>query len=110
MSESTASSDSAKVSTSTSASTSASKPVAKSANKPINKLFDALKRKSDDELKEQLVSLRRDRFNLRFRQAQGQLEAPHHLRLARREIARIKTLQQQKIRAKNKSEEGSRHA
>ncbi len=68
--------------------------------KPINKHFDALKRKSDDELREQLISLRRERFNLRFRQAQGQLEAPHNLRLARREIARIKTLQRQKIRAK----------
>ena len=71
--------------------------------KPINKKFDALKRKSDDELREQLVSLRRERFNLRFRQAQGQLEAPHNLRLARREIARIKTLQQQKIKAKKNS-------
>ena len=110
MSESSSSSGKDKASVSVSVSASADKAVAKRADKPINKLFDALKRKSDDELKEQLVSLRRDRFNLRFRQAQGQLEAPHHLRLARREIARIKTLQQQKIKAKNKSKEGLRHA
>ncbi len=66
----------------------------------VNKLFDALKRKSDDELKEQIITLRREKFNLRFRQAQGQLEAPHTLRKARREIARIKTLQNQKLNAR----------
>ena len=57
-----------------------------------NRLFLDLKRKSADELKEQLVALRREGFNLRFRQAQGQLEAPHAVRVARRQIARIKTL------------------
>ncbi len=57
-----------------------------------NRLFDELKRKSADELKEQLIALRREGFNLRFRQAQGQLEAPHAVRVARRQIARIKTL------------------
>ncbi len=57
-----------------------------------NRLFLELKRKSADELKEQLVALRREGFNLRFRQAQGQLEASHAVRVARRQIARIKTL------------------
>ncbi len=57
-----------------------------------NRLFLDLKRKSADELKEQLIALRREGFNLRFRQAQGQLEASHAVRVARRQIARIKTL------------------
>ncbi len=58
----------------------------------VNRLFDALKRKTASELKEQLIALRREGFNLRFRQAQGQLEASHAVRVARRQIARIKTL------------------
>ena len=68
------------------------KTVAKVAKQGGNKLFEDLKRKSADELKEQLIALRRERFNLRFRQAQGQLEASHVVRIARRQIARIKTL------------------
>ena len=66
-----------------------------------NKMFDELKRKSADELKEQLIALRREGFNLRFRQAQGQLEASHVVRVARRQIARIKTLMAQRDLTKN---------
>ncbi len=68
-----------------------------------NRRFDDLKRKSDDELKEQLTTLRREKFNLRFRQAQGQLEAPHVVRVARRQIARIKTLLAQRDLTSNRA-------
>jgi len=48
--------------------------------------------KSDDELKEQLLGLRKEAFNLRFRAASGQLENTAHVRQVRRDIARIKTV------------------
>ena len=48
--------------------------------------------KSDDELKEQLLDLRKEAFNLRFRTASGQLENTAQVRQVRRDIARIKTV------------------
>lgn len=48
--------------------------------------------KSDDELKEQLLDLRKEAFNLRFRKASGQLENTAQVRQVRRDIARIKTV------------------
>ena len=51
-----------------------------------------LKGKSRDELKEQLMTLRREQFNLRFQQASGQLEKSSRFREVRRDIARIKTV------------------
>ncbi len=49
--------------------------------------------KSDDELKEQLVALRKESFNLRFQASSGQLENTARFRHVRRDIARIKTIQ-----------------
>ena len=51
-----------------------------------------LKVKSTDELKEQLIGLRKESFNLRFQKASGQLENTAQVRRVRREIARIKTI------------------
>ena len=48
--------------------------------------------KSDDELKEDLLGLRKEAFNLRFQAASGQLENTSQVRLVRRDIARIKTI------------------
>jgi len=48
--------------------------------------------KSDDELKEQLLDLRKEAFNMRFRAASGQLENTAQVRRVRRDIARIKTV------------------
>ncbi len=48
--------------------------------------------KTDDELKEQLLGLRREAFNLRFQAASGQLENTARRRQVRRDIARIKTI------------------
>ncbi len=48
--------------------------------------------KSDDELKEQLLDLRKEAFNLRFQTASGQLENTARVRVVRRDIARIKTI------------------
>ena len=51
-----------------------------------------LKTKTDDELKESLVGLRKEKFNLRFQKASGQLEKTARVRQVRRDIARIKTI------------------
>jgi len=48
--------------------------------------------KSDDELKESLLNLRKEAFNMRFRRASGQLENTAQVRHVRRDIARIKTV------------------
>ena len=48
--------------------------------------------KTDDELTEQLDTLGRESFNLRFQRANGQLENNSRVRQVRRDIARIKTV------------------
>ncbi len=51
---------------------------------------------SDDQLSEQLGNLKREQFNLRFQAATNQLERPARIREVRRDIARIKTLQNER--------------
>ncbi len=51
-----------------------------------------LRQKSDDELKKQILDLRKEQFNLRFQAASGQLDNTAQMRVIRRNIARIKTL------------------
>ena len=51
-----------------------------------------LRGKTPDELKESLMNLRKEQFNLRFQAASGQLENTARVRQVRRGIARIKTL------------------
>ncbi|HEX4184529.1 MAG TPA: 50S ribosomal protein L29 [Stellaceae bacterium] len=48
--------------------------------------------RTDDELSEQLDTLGRESFNLRFQRANGQLENTSRVRQVRRDIARIKTV------------------
>ena len=48
--------------------------------------------KTDDELKEQLIELRKEAFNLRFQAASGQLENTARVRQVRRDISRTKTI------------------
>jgi len=49
--------------------------------------------KTADELKQQLLDLKKTQFNLRFQKATGQLENTAQVGKARRDIARIKTAQ-----------------
>ena len=51
-----------------------------------------LRQKSDDELKDELQSLKREQLNLRFQKASGQLEATSRVAVVRKDIARIKTV------------------
>jgi large subunit ribosomal protein L29 len=48
--------------------------------------------KTADELKDQLVDLKKEQFNLRFQRATQQLEKPARVKEVRRDIARIKTI------------------
>ncbi len=62
-------------------------------------VIDDLKVKTDDQLQQQLLDLKREAFNLRFQAATNQLEKPSRVREVRRTIARIKTLQTERARA-----------
>ena len=55
--------------------------------------FGDLQRMSADQLQDELLSLKKEQFNLRFQRATGQLENTSRVRVVRRDIARIKTLQ-----------------
>ncbi|MCB1413201.1 MAG: 50S ribosomal protein L29 [Xanthobacteraceae bacterium] len=57
---------------------------------------------SEDQMSDAIANLKKERFNLRFQRATGQLENTSRLREARREIARIKTVAAQKRAAKTK--------
>ncbi|MBL1405348.1 MAG: 50S ribosomal protein L29 [Hyphomicrobiales bacterium] len=59
--------------------------------------------KTIDELKDELVSLKKEQFNLRFQQATGQLENTVRMRQVRRDIARIQTVAAEKQAAEAKA-------
>jgi large subunit ribosomal protein L29 len=52
-----------------------------------------LRQLSADQLKDKLLDLKKEQFNMRFQQATGQLEKTARIKDIRRAIARIKTLQ-----------------
>ncbi len=56
---------------------------------------------SEDQMEDAVLNLKKERFNLRFQRATGQLENTSRMKEARRDIARIKTIAAQK-RAKKK--------
>ena len=56
---------------------------------------------SPDQRDDAVLDLKKERFNLRFQRATGQLENTSRLREARRDIARVKTIAAQQ-RAKKK--------
>ena len=58
---------------------------------------------SDDQLSDQVDALGKELFNLRFQRASGQLENTTRVRQARREIARIKTIQGERKRSQGAS-------
>jgi len=51
---------------------------------------------TDAEIKEQLKSLRKELFNLRFQFATHQLNNPARIRLVRRDIARLLTIRRER--------------
>jgi large subunit ribosomal protein L29 len=71
-----------------------------------------LRTRTPDELAEQLETLGKEIFNLRFQRASGQLENTARVRQARREIARIKTIlgERQRHTAQGTAPQGASHA
>ncbi len=58
-----------------------------------------LREKSVEELQAELLELRKEQFNLRMQKATAQTEQTHTLRNVRRDIARVKTVLNQKAKA-----------
>jgi len=58
-----------------------------------------LREKSSDDLQEQLVGLMKDQFTYRMQKSTGQLTQTHLLKEVSRDIARVKTVLNEKTRA-----------
>ena len=57
---------------------------------------DDIRAMTPDQMDDAILNLKKERFNLRFQRATGQLENTSRLKEARRDIARIKTIAAQK--------------
>jgi len=62
-----------------------------------------LRAKSADELKEELVALRKEEFNLRMQRGTGQLSNTARFKQIRRDVARIKTILNEQAKSAVKS-------
>ena len=56
-----------------------------------------LRNKNEAELREELTGLLREQFNLRMQNATGQLDKNHRLKTVRRDIARVKTVLNERV-------------
>ncbi|CAG4916287.1 unnamed protein product [Acidocella sp. C78] len=62
-----------------------------------------IRAKTPDELGDMLLELKREQLNLRFQRATGQQENTSQIRKARRDVARVKTIQAERARAAAKA-------
>jgi large subunit ribosomal protein L29 len=62
-----------------------------------------MREKNETELRDELSGLLREQFNLRMQRGIGQLATPHDLRRVRRDIARIKTVLNEKTKGNEAS-------
>ena len=60
--------------------------------------IEDVRAKNDGELESELMALKKEQLNLRFQRATGQLENTARVRSVRRDIARIKTILNQRTR------------
>ena len=58
-----------------------------------------LRDKTPDQLREELAALKKEAFNLRFQAATGQLENTARMRVVKRDVARVKTILNEKAAA-----------
>ncbi len=58
-----------------------------------------LRDKTPDQLRDELVALKKEAFNLRFQAATGALENPARMRQVRRDVARVNTILNEKAQA-----------
>ena len=61
--------------------------------------IDEIRSMTSDQLKDQLLNLKKEQFNLRFQRATGQMEKTHRVDEVRKDIARIKTVLRTKTAA-----------
>lgn len=54
--------------------------------------IEDIRNMSADELNDSLLGLKKEAFNLRFQQTNGQLENTSRMRVVRRNIARVRTV------------------
>ena len=54
--------------------------------------MEDIRAQSPDQLKDRVIELKKEQFNMRFQRAAGQMEATSRVKQVRREIARIKTV------------------
>jgi large subunit ribosomal protein L29 len=66
-----------------------------------NKYVEELKSKTSDELNQELVSAKKELFNLRFQNATNQLDNTARIKEVRKNIARIQTVITQNAKAEN---------
>ena len=59
-------------------------------------LASEMREMSDDDIRSRIEELERERFNLRFKAATTPLEDPMRVRVIRRDIARLKTVQRER--------------
>jgi large subunit ribosomal protein L29 len=64
--------------------------------KSTQRLSD-IKAMTPDQLQDELLNLKKEQFNLRFQRATGQLENTSRVSEVRKDIARVRTLQRQKL-------------
>ena len=60
--------------------------------------IEDVRAKNDGELETELMALKKEQLNLRFQRATGQMENTARVRSVRRDIARIKTVFNQRVR------------
>lgn len=58
----------------------------------------SLRAKGANELKEELLALRKEQFNLRMQKATGQQNQSHLITAARKKVAQVKTLMRQQVK------------
>ena len=63
-----------------------------------------------DQIDDEVLKLKKEQFNLRFQRATGQLENTARVREVRRDIARLKTIAQQKRAPKTAAKTASKTA
>jgi len=56
---------------------------------------------SDSDISDQINGIRRELFDLRFQQATRQLQKPHRFKEARRRLAQLLTVRQQRLQSNN---------
>ena len=64
--------------------------------KSTQRLSD-MKAMTPDQLQDELLSLKKEQFNLRFQRATGQLENTSRVKEVRKDIARVRTFQRHKL-------------